>query len=57
MKAWVYAVSTAAGITWHVSLDLRADRDHWIRTAGRGFRFFVLEPELSFGQAQELVEG
>ncbi|MGF7035220.1 competence protein ComFA [Paenibacillus mucilaginosus] len=55
MKAWVYAVSTATGITWHVSLDMRADRDHWIRTAGRGFRLFVLEPELSFGQAQELA--
>ncbi|CAG7634060.1 Transcription-repair-coupling factor [Paenibacillus solanacearum] len=55
MKAWVYAIIRQNNCSWHVSLDMRADRDHWTRQYGLSFKLRVLEPSLSFGQASELV--
>lgn len=54
MKAFVYAAATADGCSWHVSLDMRADRDYWTHQAGSRFKLGVLEPALSFGQACEI---
>ncbi|WP_088833307.1 DEAD/DEAH box helicase [Paenibacillus tyrfis] len=54
MKAFVYAAMTADGCSWHVSLDMRADRDYWTDQAGGRFKLRVLEPALSFGQACEI---
>lgn len=55
MKALVYVLLSPKGSSWHVSLDIRADRDHWMGLYGSRFRLRVLEPALSFGQAMELV--
>ncbi|WP_261381403.1 hypothetical protein [Paenibacillus cremeus] len=56
MKAWIYAViEQRNGCSWHVTLDVRADRDHWSHLYGSTFKLRVLEPSLSFGQACELV--
>ncbi|SDE35076.1 competence protein ComFA [Paenibacillus sp. UNCCL117] len=51
MRAYVYALYTPSGVSWHVSVELSADRDHWVRVHGHAFRLGVLEPSLSFGQA------
>ncbi|MGG2197693.1 DEAD/DEAH box helicase [Paenibacillus validus] len=56
MKAFVYLLDSAKEKSWHVSLELRADRDHSVRVHGRDFRLRVLEPSLSFGQAYALVK-
>lgn len=56
MMALVYALLSPKGCSWHVSLDMRADRDHWVGLYGSRFKLRVLEPALSFGQAQELVQ-
>lgn len=55
MMALVYVLLSPKGCSWHVSLDIRADRDHWFRLYGSRFKLRVLEPALSFGQAMELV--
>ncbi|CAG7655473.1 DEAD/DEAH box helicase [Paenibacillus allorhizosphaerae] len=55
MKSWVYAIISQNSCSWHVSLDMRADRDHWARQYGQAFKMRVMEPSLSFGQACELV--
>lgn len=55
MMALVYVLLSPKGCSWHVSLDMRADRDHWVGLYGSRFKLRVLEPALSFGQAMELV--
>ncbi len=54
MKAYLYAVIRESACSWHVSLDLRADRQHYLSLYGPCFKLRVLEPALSFGQAMEL---
>ncbi|MEK8131730.1 helicase-related protein [Paenibacillus filicis] len=54
MRAFVYALDTSQGTSWHVSIHLEADRDHWVRVHGGAYRLRVLEPSLSFGQACRL---
>ncbi|UUZ91226.1 hypothetical protein LJK87_36840 [Paenibacillus sp. P25] len=56
MKTVVYRLQASGGCSWHMSLDIRADRDHWIRQYGHMFKMYVLEPSLSFGQASMLHE-
>lgn len=56
MKAFVYLLDSGKEKSWHVSLELRADRDYAVRVHGRHFRLRVLEPSLSFGQAHSLAQ-
>jgi len=56
MKAHLYYLIRPVGGSWHVSLNLQADRHYWMRRAGGPFRMRVLEPALSFGQAYAFCE-
>lgn len=56
MKAFVYALMSPEGCSWHLSVNLRIDREYWISRHGTRFRLQVLEPALSFGQAYALCE-
>lgn len=56
MKAHLYYLIRPVGGSWHVSLNLQADRHYWMRRVGGPFRIRVLEPALSFGQAYAFCE-